>query len=91
MQRAGMRAVRLIDEYDDRIALVEQPERLLLVRTALAAALLAGELGVDLAVLLNHREDQTRPGRASSSLTLATDLPTSTVSPVSAAVSLSWR
>ena len=31
VQGAGVRAVRLIDEDDDRVALVEQPERLLLV------------------------------------------------------------
>ena len=31
VQGAGVRAVRLVDEDDDRIALVEEPERFLLV------------------------------------------------------------
>ena len=30
-RRAGVRAVRLVDEDDDCVALVEEPERLLLV------------------------------------------------------------
>src|SRR5664280_606760 len=55
-----MGTMGFVHEDDDGVTLVEEPEGLLVLGRALGVARFAGQVRVNLAVLLNHGEDQAR-------------------------------